>query len=117
MQRKPYKHFFPVSRSSAVAQYVADNPVKQGRVRYITAAAISNESGTLDRAVFGLRKRDGFQRYEGGGSQTQYIPERIRKTHHFDAGEIPAWEVTGGTAADVLVALFEGYDTVLAEKT
>lgn len=113
MRRKPYRHFLHKDRSSDTTQYVTDDPVNQGRIRYITVATIINESGTLTRARFGRRTKGGFQPYHGEASLSQYIPARTRKTFHFDAGEIAAWEVVGGSEGDDLLVLFEGYEEFL----
>lgn len=96
--------------TSATVDYLRGREVSPGYVRFVTHAGIEDQTTAPTTLSFGREIGKLFEVLEEDPAPLVGITYHTAKTHHFLAGEKPAFRIEGGTLNDVLRAYLEGYE-------
>ena len=92
------------------AEILRGREVAPGYVRFVTHGAVEDATTAPTTLAFGREQGGRFEALEEDDAPAAGIRSHTAKTHHFLAGERPAFRVEGGTSNDVLRAFLEGYE-------
>lgn len=95
--------------ADTTAEYVEGEVVKPGDILYITHGVLEDQTSAPTTISFGKYVGGRFEGLEEDDGPVAGVRYHTEKTHHFQAGERPAWRVEGGTLNDVLKGYMEGY--------
>jgi len=95
--------------ADATTDYLEDDPVRPGWILYVTTGSAEDETTAPTTISFGKRDGAKFTPLEEEDSPAAGISYHINKTHHFIAGEAPAFRFEAATLNDVLRGYLEGY--------
>jgi len=108
-KRRQYSRILDKKCTSATVDYLEDKPVEPGWVLYVTTGSCEDE--TSAPTIMSFCKKDGaqYRALEEDQAPTAGVSKYIMKTHHFIAGEAPAFRFEGATLNDILRGYLEGY--------
>lgn len=108
-KRRLYRETLVKEVEDETTEYLEGQRVEKGYVLYVTSAAVEQEGNNPDQMAFGLIIGTRFEAMEEERQCYAGIRWFTRKTHHFLAGESPAFRVEGGTSGDTIRGIMEGY--------
>lgn len=95
--------------TNATTDYLEDESVQPGWILYVTTGSCEDETSAPTVMSFGKKDGAKFTPLEEDEGPTAGISKYIMKTHHFMAGEAPAFRFEAATLNDVLRGYLEGY--------
>jgi len=108
-KRRLYSKPFSKKCVNATVDYLEDKPVEPGLILYVTTGSCEDETNAPTTMAFGKKNGGKFITLEEESTPIAGITKYIMKTHHFIAGEAPAFRFEGATLNDVLSGYLEGY--------
>jgi len=111
-KRRLYSESLRQVLSNATEEIMLGRVVAPGYIRFVTHAAVEDSTTAPTTLAFGRQQGGRFEALEEDPAPQAGIRYHTEKTHHFLAGECPAFRVEGGTSNDVLRGFLEGYEEV-----
>jgi hypothetical protein len=83
--------------------------VDPGFILFVTSSSCENETTNNCELAFGVLIGSEFYAFEEELNATNGVAYHTDNTHHFVEGEQPVWRIEGGSSADAIRVVFEGY--------
>jgi len=108
-KRRLYSRELKSKSDNATTFLLKGDLVEPGWILYITTGSVEDETTAPTTLAFGKLKDSLFIPLEEDAAPLAGKSYHIDKTHHFIAGERPAFRVEGSTLNDVISGYLEGY--------
>jgi len=108
-RRRLYYEELKKKSDNATTFYLKSRIVDQGLILFVVAGSAEDETNAPTTIAFGKMQGDRFTPFEENSSLSAGVRYHITMTHHFIAGEQPAWRFEGTTLNDICSACLEGY--------
>ena len=108
-KRRLYSEELKLKCDNATTFLLKGRIVEPGWILYIATGSVEDETHAPTTMAFGKLVGDKFIPLEEDDSPAAGISYHMQKTHHFIAGERPAFRFEGATLNDICSGYLEGY--------
>lgn len=108
-KRKYYRERLYKRLVNTTAEYVEGEPVRQGMTFWCVCAGLEDEDNAPTSIKFGYKVGERFIVLEDESNPSAGVTYHTERPHIFISGDIPQFEVKGGTSGDDLRGYLEGY--------